>query len=206
MEAKFAALKALLADHPDQKVNLLLNSITEELSQSLRGAIKDGEVIKEQKFIAQETSSEITQLRSYIQSAGHEPVSLSSEVERLKFEIQLMDKGEREGDRIDHLIYLIFHTITIRGWHKFFLDVYKSEYVKATRSQWAIVYLPEAGTGESLGVTLGLFPFLGSQEGRARFSAKLKSHGLGISEYGGVRMGTLNSGAWQVVGHFVIDF
>lgn len=122
LEAKFATLKILLEDHPDKRVSLLLNSISDDLGKACTTALKDVETIKEERTIAHAATSEISNLRDHISQTGREPLTLTSEIDRMQNQLNLMEGGG--GGGVERLVYLVFHTIIVRGWKKFHLDVW----------------------------------------------------------------------------------
>ena len=202
LEAKFATLKILLEDHPDKRVSLLLNSISDDLGKACTTALKDVETIKEERTIAHAATSEISNLRDHISQTGREPLTLTSEIDRMQNQLNLMEGGG--GGGVERLVYLVFHTIIVRGWKKFHLDVWTDSSVYNTRSAWAIIDDGNNCTGESLSVSISEFAFLGDYEGRDQFRSAMQERKITVSAFDAPRLNWKNFGWTGLLGHFLI--
>ena len=120
VEARFAAierqisairedtdkLQKLLAEHPDDRVRMLLNSISSNLQGDLSKTIDDAQALHEMTSQAKESLNEF----NFVKSACTEKF-VSEEIKRAAAELRMMS-----GNDMDTLILIIINGFRYQGW------------------------------------------------------------------------------------------
>lgn len=100
-------LQHLLADNPDDRVRMLLNSISSKLQGDLSKTIDDAQALHEMTAKAKESLNELNGLKS----SRHEKI-LSEEIQRAASDLRLLSSG----NDLDTLVLIILNGFRGLGW------------------------------------------------------------------------------------------
>ena len=164
MEARLAAVEAqlktvredtdklqkLLAEHPDDRVRMLLNSISSNLQGDLSKTIDVAQALHEMTSQAKESLNEF----NFVKSACTEKF-VSEEIKRAAAELRLMS-----GNDMDTLILVIPNGLRYLGWSQMQLSVWEYE------TPWSFRDGDCSNTDRCLYVSSKHFAFISTSEGR----------------------------------------
>ena len=159
-------LQKLLADHPDDHVRMLLNSISSNLQGDLSKTIDDAQALHEMTTQAKESLNEFNKVKSAF--CGEKVVS--EEIKQAASDLRLMS-----GNDLDTFILVILNGFRSLGWSEIQLNPSQSLLCQAP---WSFRDGDTIDSDRALNFSTKHFTFMTTSEGRNALLGALSDLGF----------------------------